>query len=163
MASYRLATQPERRAAGFILAAVAGRDLGGCYFPGGIVAFGRLTRMWWERGGSHDTLRRVADFLHERGAIRCFDETRGLIITGTGGGSPASDAKPDDPEMTGGGYAPEITPLATREDYGFDRPVQAALPGLGGTSQFDWDVFDSFSIGDGKITSHLARLLDDVA
>lgn len=151
MSSYRLATRPLRRAAGFILDAVRGADLGGAYYPGGIVSYGSLMGLWAKVGGDPDTLRRAASVLADGGQIRVLDEGRGLI------------ASPDDPEMTDrGAYQEEVVPLTTSRTPGDYSHTEAALPiGLGGTSAYPWDTFDVWSLdGNGlSVKSHLGRLI----
>lgn len=163
--SYKLATPTLRRAAGFILAAVAGRNLGGFYYPGGIVSYGTLLTAWENHGMAREDMSRAAQVLLERGVIRSLCDDRGLIALAN---NPQTGTDPDAAEMTGGGYFPEVVPITSDredQDYDFLQPEASLAVGLGGSSAFDWDQFDAWDLDSGHISvkSHIARLLEGAA
>ncbi len=165
--NYRLASRSLRRAAGLILAAVAGRDLGGVYYPGGVVSYGSLLKIWKKHGYDGMELQHAAQALRENGMIRCVSEDLGLIIMAEVPEDPHGEGEPGDPESMSdrGGYYPEVVPLTTSRDGNYDHlSHESHLPvGLGGSSSFEWDNFDAWSVEDGnihaKLGTHLGRLL----
>jgi hypothetical protein len=152
--TYRLASRPLRRAAGFILAAVAGRDLHGVYYPNGLVGFGSLLALWDSMGQDTEHLMQAATVLTDSGRVRVLDDHAGIIVSG---GVP-SDSQ--DPEMSDrGGYYPEVVPLTAQDDDYDHASPQSVLPvGLGGSSKYDWDQFEAWNLEAGTLTSHLGRL-----
>ncbi len=157
---HRRATQALRRAAGFILAAVAGRDLGGFYYHGGVVSYGTLLSKWQDRGNHGEILMHAARALIEKGTIRVVDDDRALIVANV----------PEDPEggaemRDRGGYFPEVVPLTTsRDPDDYDHMShESMLPvGLGGSSPFEWDTFDVWGVDGDQLSavSHIGRLLE---
>jgi len=150
--SYRLASRPLRQAAGFILAAVHGKAItpDNRHFPGGIVSISALERLWTAGGNHPETFTRAAQALLDNGQIRVLNASRNLIV--------AEDWQ--DPDMSGGRREDEIVPYASA-DHDYDFQKEAVLPvGLGGSSRYDWDVFDSYYVENGQIMSHLGRLIE---
>lgn len=159
MHSYRLATPLLRRAAGFVLAAVTGADLGGHYYPGGVVSFGSLLSLWKNRGGDGQVLALAAQALVDSGKVHVDQET-GIMTARAAGTSPEGEEMQDR-----GGYYPEVVPLTTSkepEDYDHVKHESMLPVGLGGSSAYDWDVFDAWDLDGGgaiSVKSHLGRLM----